>query len=179
MGGGHGLLGGEPLLQCGLCCLGFAGHLLPEGLLVLSLTKHSFGGVQTLGGVLMRHNALFEHLAEAGELSVQIGAFVRWGLRGDEGAGLNEGLLKVRWNQSPSCQVILSTARAARWSPTMAWLAALPARRTSPKSWAISRGRIPWSCRRRSKSYWDSSGDWYRPTFVATSAPAARRATVA
>ena len=34
-----------------------------------------------------------------------------------KGPDLNEGFLKVRWNQRPSCQVILSAARAVRWSP--------------------------------------------------------------
>jgi hypothetical protein len=72
------LLGGKPLRQCHLCCLSLVGHLLPEGLLVLGLTEHGLGGVQTLGSFLMGREALFERLAEAGKLSL-------WGLRGDEG----------------------------------------------------------------------------------------------
>jgi hypothetical protein len=89
---GLGLLGDEPLLQCRLCCLGFAGHLFPEGLLILGLTEHGFGGVQTLGSFPMGGEALFERLAEAGELATQLGAFVRWGLRGNEGARREQGV---------------------------------------------------------------------------------------
>lgn len=48
-------------------------------------------------------------------------------------------------NQIAICHVSFSVASAVRWSPTMAWLAALPALLTSPNSIATSRGRIPWS----------------------------------
>ena len=73
---GLGLLGGEPLLQGGLCRLSLAGHLLPEGLLVPGLTEPGLGSVQMLGGFLMCRTALCERLAEAGEFGVQISAFV-------------------------------------------------------------------------------------------------------
>src|SRR5262249_34329027 len=57
--GGLRLLGGEPLLQCGLCRLNLTGHLLPEGLLVLRLTEPGLSGFQTLDGFLMCRAVLF------------------------------------------------------------------------------------------------------------------------
>jgi hypothetical protein len=90
--GSLGLLGGEPLLQCHLCRLSLASHLLPEGLLVPGLTQPGLCGVQTQGGFLICSMALFERLTEAGEFGAQLGAFVRRSLRRDEGARLERGI---------------------------------------------------------------------------------------
>jgi hypothetical protein len=42
----------------------------------------------------MCHTVLFQHLVEAGKFGAQLGAFVLRGLRGDEGAGVERGILE-------------------------------------------------------------------------------------
>jgi hypothetical protein len=115
------LIGRELQREGGLGLFGFDRHLFPERLLVLGLAQFALPlkpVARSRRGVPVWYSASVLLSAKSSARSSSLSSF--GGDGGTNGPDLKAALAKVRWNQMPSCQVILRTASAVRWSPTIA-----------------------------------------------------------
>ena len=90
----QGLASPQPLLQCGPALLRLQGHLLPECPVIGRGAELCLDGLQTPDGLPVLCLVLGERERQAIELGAQVLALVPGRDRGDEGSGLEGGVLE-------------------------------------------------------------------------------------